>query len=396
MFGSNLHSPLLQREPIDQGGFPARSSPRMSSNPECSQLEVFREWGELRAAVLEELAASRSEGYLQGPTWRRLLAVHVSNTCRPGHMGGVVESLDGCITHMPTASVTGGMECALVLPKLFLECELPFAWVARGEADTREKAEETCCFLTFLFCLAAGPDLVRLHPSTLRDPDRIRAVARRLHAAALAVASSVQGGMPCLQACSTAQQEAAAAPPAPSAQGSRKRAPHPKFVPEGRPQEAEQREQEVLMMLLQLPKDAPQNPCHLPGKVSRLLANNLPKKTFRAFLERFPGHFTVVPGVGKSWEFVVISTSATGAGSATDNTPAAVAATVAGAAPVAPQAAAPPLPPTPPTPATPAAGAAPMAQPAPQPPPPTPAHAAPAPGAARTAQPGPPPGRELW
>ena len=173
-------------------------------------------------------ASTRSWPRLSTRSWRRLLAIHTSNAVRPGHVGGVVFTLEGCITHMPTASVTGGAACELVLPNLFLQCTPPHAWVVHAEAETVEKAEEECCMQTFLFCLGAGPDLVRLHDSTLRNSGRIRYLGRRLQATALAVASSIQGGMPWLEA---AQQAVAAlspggqgwntgADPAPSVQGS--------------------------------------------------------------------------------------------------------------------------------------------------------------------------------
>ena len=171
------------------------------SDPELSQLAAFSEWDELAAAVQEELAASPSCGNLQGPTWRRLLAIHTSNACRAGHVGGVVVTLEGCITQMPTASVTGGAACELVLPNLFLQCTPPHAWVVHAEAETVEKAEEECCMQTFLFCLGAGPDLVRLHPSTLRDMGRIHNLGRRLQAAAFMVAPSVQGGRAMAAGC---------------------------------------------------------------------------------------------------------------------------------------------------------------------------------------------------
>ena len=64
----------------------ARSA-AMTSNTELSQLAAFSElWGQLEAAVLEELAASPPHGDLAGgdPTvgpWRRLLANHASITC---------------------------------------------------------------------------------------------------------------------------------------------------------------------------------------------------------------------------------------------------------------------------------------------------------------------------
>ena len=98
------------------------------SDPELSQLVSFSLWGELKAAVQEEFAASPSHGDLKGPPWRRLLANHTSDTCRPNEAGGVVFTLSGCITHMPTASATGGAACELVLPNLFLECTPPHDW----------------------------------------------------------------------------------------------------------------------------------------------------------------------------------------------------------------------------------------------------------------------------
>ena len=165
----------------------------MTSNTELSQLAAFSDlWGKLEAVVLEELDASPSPGHLEGgdPTvgpWRRLLAIHTSNTCRVDHEGGVVFSLKPTTT---TASDTGGVACELRLPNLFLECTPPRPWVVRAEAETMKQAEETCCKWTLLFCIGTGPDLVHLHPSTLRNAGRIRQLGRQLQAKALAVASS--------------------------------------------------------------------------------------------------------------------------------------------------------------------------------------------------------------
>ena len=92
----------------------------------------------------------------------------------------MVWTLDGRFTYGGTTSVPGGAACELELPNLFLQCTPPHAWVVRAEAETVEKAEEECCMQTFLFCLGAGPDLVRLHHSTLRDMCRIRNLGRWL------------------------------------------------------------------------------------------------------------------------------------------------------------------------------------------------------------------------
>ena len=149
----------------------------MMATPELSQLAAFDEWGELVAAVEEELAASLAPGDLRGlpyGPWRRVLANHVSTTCMPKHIGGVIGSLTGCVTYTPTTSASGGGVCELVLPSLFVDVDAPSPWMLRVEADTAQKGEEECCKLTLLFCIALGPDLVRLHSSTLRDPARIR------------------------------------------------------------------------------------------------------------------------------------------------------------------------------------------------------------------------------
>ena len=136
-----------------------------------------------------------------------------------------------------------------------------------------KQAEETCCNWTLLFCIGTGPDLVRMHLSTLRNAGRIRQLGRQLQAAALAVASSVQGGMPWLQAAQAAQaaQEAAAAPPpggqgadlanalnlAPPAQGGKWQLPG--FIPAAGPRETAEREQEVFSHSSRL--------CAMPAKI---------------------------------------------------------------------------------------------------------------------------------
>ena len=88
----------------------------------------------------------------------------------------------------------------------------------------------------------------------------------------------------------------------------------PTFVPPAAPEETQEREREVLRFLQEnLAPDTAHDPSALPGKVLRMLAQKLPRKTLQAWMQRNPDHFTIIPGQGKSWTFVV-RTSATGAG----------------------------------------------------------------------------------
>ena len=344
-------------------------------NAELSQLVTFMEWGELAAAVEEELAASNSGGNLQGPPWRRLLANHVSLCCQPRHIGGVVASLEGCFTC--TASASGGGVCELVLPNLFVNVTPPSPWVVRVEAATLAAAEEECCRLTLIFCISVGPDLVRLHPSTLRDIGRIREMGRKVRMLALALAFSVVGGMPWSQATSLLQHAAqmqrgpaastsasgaaasasasgaaafgaAGAAASASASGAaaippKPKRPVPKFVPPAAPQEQEERHLEVVRFLHEnLSENTRHDPSRLTGKVMRYLAASLPPKTLKDFMLRRPEYFIVWPGEGKRWTFTLTggtsvsgaaaSTSASASGAAVAAPPGLEAASASGAA----------------------------------------------------------------
>ena len=129
---------------------------------------------------------SPSRGNLGGPRWRRMLANHVSVCCQEEHRGGVVGSLDELELWKIAASATGGnTEVTLTLPNLFRELKTPPSPISfTYEHHDMDQAKDLVCLTTLLFALVAGPNRVRLHPSTVRDAERVREAAgiARAHA----------------------------------------------------------------------------------------------------------------------------------------------------------------------------------------------------------------------
>ena len=275
-------------------------------------------WKELEEAVKQEMLASSSNGHLAGPPFRRLLANHVSVCCQPGHSGGVVESLE-VRSHYPVSA--SGLTCEFRLPNLIPGMNpRTSAWVVTAEG---EQAEEECYRLTFLFCIVVAPSVVRLHPSTLNDPERIRRIGWKLHTAALEKAASAPGSMPWVEA--SAKQALGsmlgnAAAPTSGASGRGKKLRVPKYQPPANATEAEKQEAEVMNSLLQLSRNTPYDPSRLPHEVLVVLAANLRRHGLKPFLQRHPDHFTIVPGTGKSWQFIVHGVSSTSASGAAPST----------------------------------------------------------------------------
>ena len=162
--------------------------------PELLEVMQNPAWKELEEAVKQEMLTSPSNGHLGGPPCRRLLANHVSVCCQPRHSGGVVDSLEGR-THTVSASrLTWELQLPNLIPGMIPPTS---AWEVTAEG---EQGEEECYRLTFLFCIVVAPGLVRLHRSTLNDPDRIRRIGWELHTAALEKAASDPGSMPWVEA----------------------------------------------------------------------------------------------------------------------------------------------------------------------------------------------------
>ena len=114
-----------------------------------------------------------------------------------------------------TASGSGGVDCLLELPNLFAEVTLPGPFQHCMHGTTNAEAEEAVCRQTLLFCIVVGPSLVRLHPTTVRNPDRIRALGKEARVAAYKAAPWVWGGcLPWIEACWGVQPAAAPAFPA--------------------------------------------------------------------------------------------------------------------------------------------------------------------------------------
>ena len=118
---------------------------------------------------------SPSRGNLGGPRWRRMLANHVSVCCQPEHRGGVVGSLEEPELWNIAASATGGKsEVTLTLPNLFTQLATPQAAISfTYKHPDVDQAKDFACRTTLLFALVAGPNLVRLHPSTVRNAARV-------------------------------------------------------------------------------------------------------------------------------------------------------------------------------------------------------------------------------
>ena len=170
---------------------------------------VSAHWDSLSNALQEEM----DQGRLKGPTWRRMLAIHMSLCWQPWHQGGVVDSLEGHFTW--TASGSGGVDCLVQLPNLFAEVTPPARFQHCVRGTTNAEAEEAVCRQTLLFCITVGPNLARLHPTTVRNPDRIRALGKEARVAAYKAAPWVWGGcLPWIEACWGVQPAAAPAFPA--------------------------------------------------------------------------------------------------------------------------------------------------------------------------------------
>ena len=161
---------------------------------------LSRLWSDLAGALVEEVGSSSSASQMGGSCWRHILANHLSECCQPLHAGSVVDSLEGRFTF--TASASGGVDCLLTLATLFVQVASPpgpFRLCVGGH--TKEYAEEAVCLQTLLFCCIVGPNLVRLHPTMVRDVDRIRMLANLVRVEAWREAPSVSGSLPWIEAC---------------------------------------------------------------------------------------------------------------------------------------------------------------------------------------------------
>ena len=123
---------------------------------------------ELSAILNEEIKHSPSRGHLGG---RHMLANHVSVCCQPEHRGGVVGSLEEPELWNIAASATGGKsEVTLTLPNLFTQLATPQAAISfTYKHPDVDQAKDFACLTTLLFALVVGPNLVRLHPNTVRN-----------------------------------------------------------------------------------------------------------------------------------------------------------------------------------------------------------------------------------
>ena len=272
-----------------------------TSSKEFQHYMHHHQFETMTEALKDEVANSLSHGKLNGPTWKRMLANHVSTCCQPHKKGGVVPSLDSCFTH--TASASGGYVCELVLPNLFEEVrDPPEQWSISRHGTTKADAQESCFFTTLLFCLVAGPRLVRLHSSTVRDVDRIRTMANDARTAAYK--SATMGTLYWLEACWKTAPSSSLPETVSSASGSSM---------------IVCRDKEIIDLLKSDWKKKPErvDPSYLPFHVRNFLDTHLPKKTLKTFLLSHPYDFAVHEGEGRRWQFSILQAYAGAPGSGT-------------------------------------------------------------------------------
>ena len=231
-------------------------------------------------------------------SWQNLLAVHTSSCCAPNKAERMVESLEeaGLRTRF-TDPGTGRIAVRMIIPNLFPG--FPYG-IASDWHDDHRSAKEEVCFDTLTFMLLLAPHMVWMHPNSVNEGqeaiDQLRA----------------KGG--CMQMVGKLGQWQ---------ETLRWQAAAPVLVPKSSPSSGgtaassgaaatsssagnEENEKQAEALLIKgVSKGQWQHPSNIQSRTVYLgLADLLPKRTLRRFLEARPQLFEVRDtGIGKNWEF---------------------------------------------------------------------------------------------
>ena len=110
-----------------------------------------------------------------GASWQNLLAVHTSCCCAPGKSTNrPVESLEAAGLRFPvTDTGTGKARVTLILPELFPEMRFgaTSSWhdLEPEKQVPHKKAKEELCFDILTFAMLMAPHLVRIHPNSVKE-----------------------------------------------------------------------------------------------------------------------------------------------------------------------------------------------------------------------------------